>query len=79
MFQVKSGDRQYWRCSIRSKKMLCPASVKEYKGTFVCGSSGHIHPADPGAAKQVKIAKKEKSEAKERIIGGYQDQQRSGR
>jgi hypothetical protein len=58
---VKAGERQYWRCAIRNKKMICPASVKECMGMFTPGLGGHIHPADPGASQKVKIAKKVKS------------------
>ncbi|XP_052276212.1 uncharacterized protein LOC127875289 [Dreissena polymorpha] len=65
---VTSGERQFWRCSVRNKTVKCPASVKQYRDMFTSGVAGHVHPQDPGATKKMKIAKKVKELARERVF-----------
>ena len=45
-----------WTCSIRSKKMRCPATVLQTGGEFQLGTVSHIHPADPKLPYRVKVS-----------------------
>ncbi|XP_052804648.1 uncharacterized protein LOC128234441 [Mya arenaria] len=62
------GSRTYWTCSIRSKKMTCPASVKQFGDMFTPSIVGHVHLANPVAAKKIKISTKVKEAARERVF-----------
>lgn len=45
-----------WICSVRSKKMRCPATVLQTRGDFQMGQIQHIHPADPRLPLRVKVS-----------------------
>jgi hypothetical protein len=56
-FQVSKGDFTYWRCSKRSTKVNCPATVSQKGDTFKTNARKHIHQADNGALKRVLVTK----------------------
>ncbi|KAJ8305978.1 hypothetical protein KUTeg_016523, partial [Tegillarca granosa] len=55
-----------WQCTVRSKKVMCMATVKQTGDTFEMGK-GHIHTVQPGTLEAVKIKAQIKSEAQANV------------
>ena len=53
----KSKSTVFWGCSVRNKKMTCPASISQRGRNFVPGRHPHSHAAQPGVAVQARMAK----------------------
>ena len=52
-----------WRCSVRSKKLTCPAKVLQDGECFSRGLNSHVHPGDPCAAAKARVTSKVKAAA----------------
>ena len=48
IFQNKSKSSTLWRCSVRSKAIGCPVTVRQIGDRFVTKHTDHVHPADIG-------------------------------
>ena len=48
----------YWRCSVRSKVLKCPATVSQRGDDFIPGQYAHNHTASVGIGAKVRASKK---------------------
>ncbi|KAL5006692.1 hypothetical protein ScPMuIL_015498 [Solemya velum] len=64
----KNKSSTYWTCSVRSKKMRCPATVTQIGDNFRRGIQKHIHFADLKLALQKEISATVKSRAKDQLF-----------
>ena len=65
-YTLRVGGRKNgrsWRCSVRSKTLICLASVIEINGTFTPGPRDHCHPCDPGLLVNTKLKVRVKKDA----------------
>ena len=59
MFQTsKTNDSVNWRCSVRTVKIKCPATVKQLGDHLKAGNAEHIHPADLGRKLKAEVTTK---------------------
>lgn len=58
----------YWQCIVCPKGNYCKATVKQTKGNFILGSSGHKHPAEAGALLAAKIRTSVKRKAVDELF-----------
>ena len=63
---LKKG-RRIWRCSVRSKALLCGGSVREVDGEFT-RTKDHIHPGVMGQSLLTQTAVEIKQKAKDDVI-----------
>ena len=62
-----------WRCSYRSSKINCPATVREVGGDWISGAREHVHQPTPGACVAASIATIAKDTAKENPFQSAQE------
>ena len=60
----RAANSKLWRCSVRNKKLICPAAVKQVgENEFTPNSMEHQHPPKHGAKESAIIAIKSKTAA----------------
>ncbi|XP_025112737.1 uncharacterized protein LOC112575245 isoform X3 [Pomacea canaliculata] len=62
-----------WRCSIRNKTMICPASVKQNGEEFVAGSGVHSHEPKNGVELALKVSAEVKRKCAEDVFRNASD------
>ena len=72
-YTMKKGGKKggtAWRCSVRTKKLTCHATVIQMGDTFTRGPREHCHPCDPGLLINTKLKARVKADALGNIFVG---------
>ena len=71
-YNVKSrGKTPYtltWQCTVRSKKMMCLATVREKGGSFTAGPQPHRHAPEKGALVKTQVSVTVKRSAEKNLF-----------
>ena len=72
-YTMKKGGKKggtAWRCSVRTKKITCHATIIQMGDTFTPGPQEHCHPCDPGLLINTKLKGRVKVYAFGNIFAG---------
>ena len=61
----RTSQSTTWRCSIQTKSVNCPATIREVGQSFLAGPRQHIHQPNPGSSVAASITAICKSTAKD--------------